>query len=384
MLGTVEVDTPLVDHPLPGSIYLARQDENPFNSIFAIYLVVDDPATGVLIKLAGKLEPDRQSGPADRQFRPEPTVALRRREAPLLRGRHRSPFATPATCGTKTTTSELTPWTAPEGAGRHPERLFPDRPRRRGLGLRRQAKARNRTLPASKPEPSQPPQGTYSPFVLRLHREDGTQRFKGLDLTLPKGLIGKLAGIPYCPDAQIAAAEASAGTLEQQSPSCPAASGLGTITVASGAGPMPADRPWPRLPRRPLQGRAALDRHDHARPGRPVRPRHRGRPRRHLHRPRNRPDPQRHRNDPPDPRRRPTRRPQHHDQPRSAGVHAQPDQLQADGVLGLGDLAGRRRAPPSPPPSRPKAAAGSASGRTSRCGSRAAPSATTSLRCAPR
>jgi hypothetical protein len=61
-LGTVEVDTPLIDHPLPGSIYLARQGENPFGSIFAAYLVTDDPATGVLIKLAGEIEPDRQSG----------------------------------------------------------------------------------------------------------------------------------------------------------------------------------------------------------------------------------------------------------------------------------------------------------------------------------
>ena len=42
-----------------------------------------------------------------------------------------------------------------------------------------------------------PQAGAYSPFVLRLSREDGSQPLAGLDATLPKGLIGKLAGIPF-------------------------------------------------------------------------------------------------------------------------------------------------------------------------------------------
>ena len=61
-LGTVEIDTPLIDHPLPGAIYLATQDENPFGSLLAIYIAVDDPETGIVVKLAGQVEP----GPADR------------------------------------------------------------------------------------------------------------------------------------------------------------------------------------------------------------------------------------------------------------------------------------------------------------------------------
>jgi hypothetical protein len=236
-LGTVEVDTPLIDHPLPGSIYLARQGENPFDSIFAVYLVVDDPQTGILIKVAGEIEPDRQTGRLTASFDQGPQLPFENLKLHFF-GAGRSPFATPATCGTETTTSELTPWSSPEGAAAAPSGSFQVDQGTGGTACAG-TEAQEADAPGFEAGTTSAIAGTYSPFVLQLRREDGTQRFKGLDLTLPKGLIGKLAGIPYCPDAQIAAAEASAGSLEQESPSCPAASELGTITVASGAGPTP-------------------------------------------------------------------------------------------------------------------------------------------------
>jgi hypothetical protein len=237
MLGTVEVDTPLVDHPLPGSIYLARQGENPFHSIFAVYLVVDDPATGVLVKVAGKLEPDRSDGELTADFEQNPQLPFENLKLHFF-GASRSPFATPSTCGTKATTSELTPWTAPEGATAAPSDSF-QIDQGAGGSACFESEGQEPNTPAFEAGTTSTTAATYSPFVLRLRREDGTQRFKALDVTLPKGLIGKLAGIPYCPDAQIAEAEASSGSLEQQGPSCPAASELGTITAASGAGPTP-------------------------------------------------------------------------------------------------------------------------------------------------
>jgi hypothetical protein len=236
-LGSAEVDTPLVDHPLPGSIYLARQGENPFDSLFAAYLVIDDPVTGVLVKLAGKIEPDRQSGQLTVSFDQSPQLPM---EAVKLHvtGAAGAPFATPATCGTKTTTSELTPWSAPEGAAAAPSDAFQISQGAGGSACV-ESEAWEPNTPGFEAGTTSTTAGSYSPFFLRLRREDGSQRFKALDVTLPKGLIGKLAGIPYCTEAQIAAAEASSGSAEQQGPSCPAASELGTITVASGAGPTP-------------------------------------------------------------------------------------------------------------------------------------------------
>ena len=47
-IGTVEVITPLLDKPLQGTVYLAKQFDNPFNSLLALYIAVDDPETGVV------------------------------------------------------------------------------------------------------------------------------------------------------------------------------------------------------------------------------------------------------------------------------------------------------------------------------------------------
>ena len=53
--------------------------------------------------------------------------------------------------------------------------------------------------------------GSYSPFNVRLSRNDGEQEFTNFSIKLPPGLVGKLAGIPFCPDAAIAAAKAKTG-----------------------------------------------------------------------------------------------------------------------------------------------------------------------------
>ena len=47
--------TPLFEHPLQGEIYLAQQ-ETVQGALIGVYLVVDDPATGILVKLAAHLE----------------------------------------------------------------------------------------------------------------------------------------------------------------------------------------------------------------------------------------------------------------------------------------------------------------------------------------
>ena len=40
-IGSVEVETPLLDEPLDGAVYLAQQGTNPFQSLLALYLVAE-------------------------------------------------------------------------------------------------------------------------------------------------------------------------------------------------------------------------------------------------------------------------------------------------------------------------------------------------------
>jgi hypothetical protein len=236
-LGTVQLTTPLLTNPLKGNMYLASQGQNPFGSLLALYMVVEDPATGVLIKIAGQATPDPTTGQLTVTFPQNPQLPFEDLSVNLFPG-SRGALKTPNSCGNFTTNSEMVPWTAPDGATKNPVDTF-------GIiaGANNSACLSSEAAAPNKPSFSagttDPTAGAYSPFVLKVSREDGTQPIKAIDTTLPKGLIGKIAGIPYCPEAAIAAAAAKSGKAEQASPSCPAASELGSVNVGAGAGSTP-------------------------------------------------------------------------------------------------------------------------------------------------
>jgi hypothetical protein len=53
---------------------------------------------------------------------------------------------------------------------------------------------------------------------------------------LPPGLLGRLVGVPYCPEAAIAHAARNSGFAELEHPSCPTASSIGHTTAGYGLG----------------------------------------------------------------------------------------------------------------------------------------------------
>jgi hypothetical protein len=236
-LGTVELVTPLLTNPLQGDMYLAQPHQNPFGSLLGLYLVVEDPATGVLIKIAGKATPDPQIGRLSVSFPQNPQLPFEDLKVNLFPG-SRAALKTPLTCGRFTTNSEMVPWTAPEGPTRHPSDSF-DIAAGAGNSACSASESSAPNQPTFTAGTTNPAAGAFSPFVLRLTRPDGSQPIKALDATLPKGLLGKLAGIPYCSDADLAGAATKAGAAEQASPSCPAASQVGSVSVGVGAGSTP-------------------------------------------------------------------------------------------------------------------------------------------------
>jgi hypothetical protein len=237
-VGSVEIDAPAVDHPLPGSVYLAKQGENPFGSLIAIYIAVDDPQTGVVVKLAGKVSLDPTTGQLTTTVPGSPQVPFEDFKLRFFEGA-RAPLRTPAACGTHTTTTSLTPWTAPaSGPDATPSDSF-QTTTAPGGGTCPTSAAQLPNNPSFEAGSESPIAGSYTPFIVKLARQDGSQELKGLNLTLPPGMAAKFAGVAECSDAAIASAEAKTGKQEQAAASCPASSHLGTVTVGAGAGPAP-------------------------------------------------------------------------------------------------------------------------------------------------
>jgi hypothetical protein len=246
-LGTVEVDSPLlgepenpeIEHPLKGSVYLAQPQHNPFGSLLAIYIAIDDPATGVVVKLAGKVAPDPLTGRLTTTFEENPQLPFEDFHLKFFGGAEGA-LRTPPTCGGYATTTSLTPWSAPQsGPPATPSDQFQTTGPASGSGPCPTSPAAQENAPRFHAGTETPQAGAFSPVSLKLVREDGSQELKGIDTTLPPGLVGKLAGVAECSGAQLAAAESHSGQAEQASPSCPLNSQVGTVDVASGAGPTP-------------------------------------------------------------------------------------------------------------------------------------------------
>jgi hypothetical protein len=241
-VGSVEVNSPLVDHKLAGALYVAKPFENPLSSLLAAYLIVEDEQTGVIVKLAGKVEPDPLTGQLTVTFKENPQLPIEEIDVNLFEG-VAAALKTPLTCGTNIANSVLTPWTTPERGDVSSLSSFPTNVAAAGAGTCPGSEATAPNAPSFAAGTVSPQAGSYSNFVLHLARADGTQHLTAIDTTLPEGLTGKLAGIPYCSEASIALARSlevpNQGAVEQRSPSCPASSEVGTVTVGAGAGSQP-------------------------------------------------------------------------------------------------------------------------------------------------
>lgn len=243
-VGKVQVSTPILADPLPGSIFLAEQDANPFGSRFAVYLVVDDKQTGIKATLAGRVSPDPASGQITATFQNNPQVPVEDLEVSFFGG-PRASLSNPDVCGTYATRTELTPWSAAN----------PDAPLSSEIAVSEDPiaidtpAAGQAICPATKAQrpfsltfsagSTNPLAGAYSPFTLRMTRPDGNQEFDQVTVATPPGFLASLKGVAICSEGAIATALAKTGKQELASPSCPAGSQVGTTTIGAGAGPSP-------------------------------------------------------------------------------------------------------------------------------------------------
>ena len=228
-VGSVSIKTPLLSHELQGSVYLASPAPNgetglnPFNSLVALYLVAEDPVSGVLVKLAGEGHLDEGTLRISTTFRNAPQVPFEELKLNLF-GEARASVSTPSLCGTYTTNAIFTPWSGtPAVSVLSPAADFTVST---GVG--------GSPCPSSVPfSPgftaySQNTQaGAFTGFNLELSRPDGDQALSAVTMHLPPGIAALLSSVELCSEAQ-AAADA-----------CPPGSEVGHATAIAGLGPEP-------------------------------------------------------------------------------------------------------------------------------------------------
>jgi hypothetical protein len=246
-LAEVQVDTPLLDHPVMGATYIATPYDNPFGSLLAIYIAFNDPQSGTVVKVAGEVRADPRTGQLTTTVEENPQVPFETFTLDFKAGPHAS-LRTPATCDADpstpavdpyTTTSSLTPWSFPDsGAPKTPSDTWAITQNPAG-GSCANTPAQQPNAPSFDAGVVSPIAGTHSPFVVNLRREDGSQNFSAVTVKPPQGLVAKLVGTEICGQGALDAAASKSGNQERASPSCPAASEVGDVTAAAGAGPAP-------------------------------------------------------------------------------------------------------------------------------------------------
>jgi hypothetical protein len=215
-IGSLELESPLIPRKLTGELFLAAQNANPFDTTLAAYVVVNDPTTGVLIKIAGEFLPDPSTGRLTALFDENPNLPFSDLKLHFFGG-PRAELATPESCGTFTTTTQLTPYSFPDsGSAAEPfDNFLIDEACPGGFSPSFTAGSTN--LQA----------GAYTPFVASFSRSDTDQELQGLTVTLPPGLLANVASVPLCDEA-----DANAGT-------CPESSQVGTAQTGVGPGSNP-------------------------------------------------------------------------------------------------------------------------------------------------
>jgi hypothetical protein len=237
-IGSVEVETPpLPAGALKGTAYLGQQlsrDPESGNE-FRIFVVAESARYGISARLIGNTKANSKTGQLTTTFAETPQVPFTSVRIHL--DDPRGVVSSPPTCSTATTTSRMEPWSTPKST-RHPESKFTLSGDPTG-GACPTTLAARKFAPDYTAKSNKTRAGKYSPFRVHIGRTDGQQELKRVDVTLPKGLTGKLRGIPYCSEAALAAAEAGSGIAERANPSCSSKSRIGSTSTTAGTGGNP-------------------------------------------------------------------------------------------------------------------------------------------------
>jgi len=248
-IGTVEVDSPPLSEPLKGNVYVGTQNSRDPESgeEFRILLEAKNLHEDINARLIGNVKANAKTGQlnvvlTDRlvnQFAgalPEGLPQVPFESIRVSLDGSKQVLTSPPVCKAEGT-SHFEPWARP--GENKPVGSSVTLSKDPSGGDCPKTMAERKFAPGYKANTDSTKAGAYSPFHVHITRKQGEQELKVVDVTLPKGLTGKLAGIPYCPQAAIDAAGARSGKEEIANPSCPGNSFLGTAQTTSGTGDNP-------------------------------------------------------------------------------------------------------------------------------------------------
>ena len=218
-VGTVQISTPLLAHPLEGQVFLGVPECAPCSPADAqegrmIRLFVQAQGSGVIVKLEGRTSVNQATGQLTTTFDNDPQLPFEDFTIKLTGGA-RAPLANPLTCGTPAGATELTPYSSTAAF----------------ISSTSAIEVNGCSPPAFTPTFSagttSNQAGAFSPEMVSFSRPDRQEDFGTISLTEPPGVLAMLSQVPRCSEA-----DAQAGT-------CAAASQIGTTTVAAGPGSEP-------------------------------------------------------------------------------------------------------------------------------------------------
>jgi hypothetical protein len=223
-VGIVRVKTPALEERMSGEVYLGAPECEPCSprdaqegKMVRLFLQFSSEGEGgIVVKLEGHGEINQQTGQITTVFENTPQLPFSELQL-ILTGGERATLANPRSCGTATTTSDLTPWSTPYTPDATPSSSFEVDENCFGPRFNPSFTAGTTSNQA----------GGYSPFTLSFGREDADEFLNGIQLQMPPGLLGMISRVKLCDEPQ-----AAEGT-------CGAESQIGEVSVETGPGADP-------------------------------------------------------------------------------------------------------------------------------------------------
>lgn len=219
-IGTATIETPMLPPgALQGGVYIGEPIPNKPPSSgeeYRVFISAESTRYNLAVRLEGRVKANESTGQLTTLVTEAPPLPFSEFALKLQAGEH-TPLANPLVCGA--TTGAFVPYSAPTTS------VTSSSPFDVSLGGHACPAAPFEVAQSTAATPSTG--GAHTSFTFDLTRPEGKQYISQLSTTLPAGLVGEIPAVPLCGEPQAAQG------------SCPAASLIGTASVAIGSGPKP-------------------------------------------------------------------------------------------------------------------------------------------------